>query len=128
MIVLRQGIDLVECDRIASMLRRHGSRFTERVLTTAERERAARLRNPTQFISGRWAAKEAIMKMIGTGWRGQIAWTDMEVLPDELGQPIVTLTGETAKIAERLGLSSVTISITHTKQHAAASAIGIGNP
>ena len=68
------------------------------------------------------------MKMIGTGWRGQIAWTDMEILPDELGQPIVTLTGETAKIAERLGLSSVTISITHTKQHAAASAVGIGDP
>ena len=124
---LRQGIDLVECDRIARMLERHSDRFTERVLTPAERERAAKFNNPVQFIAGRWAAKEALMKMIGTGWRGQIAWTDMEILPDKLGQPIVSLTGETARIAQELGLTKVSVTITHTKQHAAASAIGVGD-
>ena len=126
MTVLRQGIDLVECDRIAGMMERHGERFAERVLTAGERARASQLRHPTTFIAGRWAAKEALMKMIGTGWRGQIAWTDMEILPDHLGQPVVTLTGETARIARDLGLEQVTISITHTKQHAIACAIGIG--
>ena len=126
MAVLRQGIDLVECKRIASMLERHGARFIERVLTPKERERAGRLRDPTQFIAGRWAAKEAILKMIGTGWRGGIGWTDMEVLPDKLGQPIATLTGETARITKELGIARVMVSITHTKQYAAASAIGTG--
>ncbi|HNQ23009.1 MAG TPA: holo-ACP synthase [Phycisphaerae bacterium] len=123
---LRHGIDLVECARIARMLAKHGERFLERVLTPAERAQAARHKDPTQFVAGRWAAKEAILKMIGTGWRGQIAWTDMEVLPDALGQPLVTLHGETAAVAARLGLSDVRVSITHTRQHAAAVAIAVG--
>ena len=123
---LRHGIDLVECRRIAHMLERHGRRFLDRVLTEAERARAARYRHPTQFVAGRWAAKEAILKMIGTGWRDGITWTDMEILPDELGQPLVTLSGETARIAEKLGVKRVILSITHTKDHAAASAIGLG--
>ncbi|MEK7756498.1 MAG: 4'-phosphopantetheinyl transferase superfamily protein, partial [Planctomycetota bacterium] len=69
--------------------------------------------------------KEAILKMIGTGWRGGIAWTDMEVLPDSLGRPVVTLTGETARLAARHGIQRILLSITHTEQQAAASAIGI---
>lgn len=126
--VLRQGIDLVECPRIAGLLERHGRRFLDRVLTPAEQEQAARFRSPTEFVAGRWAAKEAILKMIGTGWRDGIAWTDMEVLPDELGQPLVTLTGETARVATRLGVKSVLVSITHTRKYAAALAIGLGVP
>ncbi len=125
--ILRHGIDLVECSRIARMLERHGRRFLHRVLTEAERARAAQFQDPTQFVAGRWAAKEAILKMIGTGWRDGIAWTDMEVLPDKLGQPLVTLSGETRRIARRLGVERVLLSITHTKQHASASAIGVGD-
>ncbi len=127
MSILGHGIDLVECSRIAKVLENHGQRFLDRVLTPAERELADTYKNPIPFIAGRWAAKEAILKMIGTGWRGKIAWRDMEILPDELGQPVATLTGETARIAEVKGIKRVLLSITHTDHHAAASAIGIAD-
>ena len=125
MSILGHGIDLVECARIAKVLENHGQRFLRRVLTPAERERARSYKHPIPFIAGRWAAKEAILKMIGTGWRGRIAWTDMEILPDPSGRPVVTLTGETARHAERIGIQRVLISITHTRNHAAASALGV---
>ena len=125
MMTIRHGIDLVECARVAEVLHRHPQRFTARVLTASERERAASFRNPVPFIAGRWAAKEAILKMLGTGWRGKIAWTDIEILPDSAGQPRVTLRAETQRIAASLGISNVTLSITHTEHYAAASAIGL---
>ena len=127
MSVLAHGIDLVECKRIAEVLERHGRRFLERILTEAERERAERFKDPLTHIAGRWAAKEAILKMLGTGWRGQIAWTDMEILPDSLGQPLVALSGECARIAAEKGIAKVLLSITHTENYAAASAIGVGS-
>jgi holo-[acyl-carrier protein] synthase len=125
MSILGHGLDLVECARIAQVLRDHGQRFLDRVLTPAEQERTKQFKNPIPFIAGRWAAKEAILKMIGTGWRGGIAWTDMEILPDALGRPVVTFTGETARLAGQLGIRRILLSITHTEHHAAASAIGI---
>ncbi len=126
MSIVGHGIDLVECSRIAKVLDSHHDRFLERVLTPAERMRSTEYRDPIPFIAGRWAAKEAILKMIGTGWRGQIAWRDMEILPNELGQPIVRLSGETARLAAQMGIGRVLLSITHTGYHAAASAIGVG--
>jgi len=126
MSILGHGIDLVECERIARMIAEHGDRFLHRVYTAAEREVAAKYRDPVPFYAGRWAAKEAILKMIGTGWRGQIAWTDMEILPDELGRPVVTLTGETARRATEMGITQTLLSITHTQSQAAASAMGMG--
>ena len=119
------GIDLTECKRIARVCANHRQRFFDRVLTPAEQEQARSHRDPIPFIAGRWAAKEAILKVIGTGWRGQIAWTDMEILPDRLGQPHVALTGETARIAGQKGITRVLLSITHTEHYAAASAIGV---
>jgi holo-[acyl-carrier protein] synthase len=119
------GLDLVDCDRIARMLERHGDTFLDRILTEPEQTLARRHRDPTQFVAGRWAAKEAILKMIGTGWRGEITWRDMEILPDPLGQPLVTLTGATKLRAAELGIARILLSITHTKTHAAASAIGL---
>jgi len=65
--------------------------------------------------------------MLGTGWRGQIAWTDMEILPDALGRPVVTLSGECARLATQQGVARVLLSITHTHETAAASAMGIGS-
>lgn len=102
-------------------------RFLGRVLTPTEREIAKRYRNPIPFVAGRWTAKEALLKMIGTGWRGQITWTDMEILPDALGQPVVGLTGETAKLAKDMGITRTLLSISHTERYAMASAIGVGN-
>ena len=124
MAVLGHGIDLVECARIARLLEEHPERFAERVLTAAERETMGQYKNPVPFVAGRWAAKEAILKMLGTGWRGQIAWTDMEILPDVLGRPMVSLSGETLRIADERGIKRVHLSITHTRDHAAASALG----
>ncbi len=126
MSVIAHGIDLVECVRIARIHEHHGQRFLDRVLTPLEQQRSKVYTDPIPFIAGRWAAKEAILKMIGTGWRGKIAWTDMEILPDDLGQPLVTLSGETARIATAKGIRRVLISITHTEHTAAASAIGTG--
>ena len=125
MSIVAHGIDLVECDRIADMLDKHRDRFLRRVLTPAEIKRAEQYKKPVSFVAGRWAAKEAILKMIGTGWRGKIAWTDMEILPGDLGEPIVTLREETARRADQRGITRVMLSITHTKKYASASAIGI---
>ena len=121
MSILGHGIDLID-----KVYDNHGERFLNRVLTPAEQERGRQFRNPIPFIAGRWAAKEAILKMIGTGWRGQISWTDMEILPDDLGRPVVGLTGETARLAAKIGVQRILLSITHTEHNAAASAIGIG--
>ena len=76
-------------------------------------------------LAGRFAAKEAILKVLGTGWRGQIAWRDMEILNDPNGQPHVVLSGESQRIAAQLGITRILISITHTEHYAAASAIGV---
>lgn len=123
--VVGHGIDLIECERIAGVLRRHGRRFLHRVLTEKERVLADRHRDPVPFVAGRWAAKEALLKMVGTGWRGRIAWTDMEILPDAMGAPKVTLRGATAEAARRRGIERVLLSITHTRMLAAASAVGL---
>ncbi len=125
MSVIAHGIDLVECVRIKRILEHHRQRFLDRVLTPLEQQRSKVYKDPIPFIAGRWAAKEAILKMIGTGWRGKISWTDMEILPDDLGQPVVALTGETARIAAAKGIRRVLISITHTEHTAAASAMGL---
>ncbi len=123
--IVSQGIDLVECERIRDIWQRHGDRFLQRLLTEAEIQYVHKYKNPVPSLSGRFAAKEAILKVLGTGWRGQIAWRDMEITNDVAGQPSVTLTGESRRVAERLGITRILVSITHTEHHAAASAIGL---
>ncbi len=123
--IVSQGIDLVECERIRDVLERHGDRFLERLLTEAEIRHVGRYKNPVPSIAGRFAAKEAILKTIGTGWRGQIAWRDMEITNDSAGQPSVALSGESKRVADRLGITRILVSITHTEHFAAASAIGL---
>ena len=125
MSLIGHGVDLVECARIAKVLADHGDRFLNRVLTPSEQERMRAYRDPIPFLAGRWAAKEAILKTIGTGWRGGISWTDMEILPDALGRPHVHLSGETARQAVLAGIERIVLSITHTPLSAAASAIGL---
>jgi holo-[acyl-carrier protein] synthase len=125
--VAAHGIDLVECARIASLVDRHGNRFCDRILTDRERTYIDTHKLPIPHIAGRFAAKEAILKVLGTGWRGKIAWRDIEILNDPAGRPDVTLRGECAAIAERLGMTRVLISITHTDTYASASAIGLSD-
>ena len=120
-----QGIDLVDFPRIEQMLDRHGKRFLDRIFTSAEQAYAASNRNRTEKLAGRFAAKEAVLKMLGTGWRGKIAWTDIEVVNDSMGKPVVTLSGEVKRIADNLNIGEVSMSITHTANFAIASAAAL---
>ncbi|MBN2560577.1 MAG: holo-ACP synthase [Phycisphaerae bacterium] len=124
--IIAHGIDLIECQRVEHVWRQHPERFLARILTPAERRYCERRKNPLPNIAGRFAAKEAVMKVLGTGWRGQIAWTDIEVTNDKAGQPHVTLSGHSRLVARELGISRILLSITHTENYAAASAIAIG--
>ena len=125
--IIGTGIDLIECQRIREVWQRHGDRFSERMLTPAELAYAQRyVKDLIPRVAGRFAAKEAILKVLGTGWRGKIAWRDMEILNDSSGRPSVTLTGECRRIADALGITQIHISITHTENYAAAVATGVG--
>ena len=122
--IIGHGIDLAEVDRIARMHADHGAHFLDRCFTPAEQEYCLKHRYAMQHFAGRFAAKEAIVKVFGTGLRGAMAWTDMEILNDPLGRPVLKLTGETARLAGQLGIKRILLSITHTEDHAAATAIG----
>jgi holo-[acyl-carrier protein] synthase len=123
--IIAHGIDLVDFPRIGDMIERHGDRFVGRVFTAAEQAYARANRNTVEKYAGRFAAKEAILKLLGTGWRGRIAWTDVEVTNDSAGRPEVTLSGEVKEIAERMGIQQISISITHTANFAIASAVAL---
>jgi len=123
MAIIAHGIDLVDFGRIEQMVERHGRRFLSRVFTPAEQAYAEANRNGMEKLAGRFAAKEAVLKLLGTGWRGKIAWTDIEVVNSESGQPQVRLTGQVKKIADELGIGHITVSITHTANFAIASAV-----
>jgi len=123
--IIAHGIDLVDFPRIEEMIERHGERFLNRVFTVAEQSYAKRHRNPVEKYAGRFAAKEAVLKLIGTGWRGKIAWTDIEVTNNSAGQPEVRLSGEVKEIAERMRVRQISISITHTANFAIASAVAL---
>ncbi len=123
--IVAHGIDLVDCPRIEAMVERHGKRFIQRVFTAAEQAYAGKNKNEIEKLAGRFAAKEAVLKLMGTGWRGKIAWTDVEVINNSSGQPEVTLGGEVEKIAGKLGIKHISISITHTANFAIASAVAL---
>ena len=123
--IVAHGIDLVDCPRIEQMIQRHGERFVKRVFTAAEQAYAQKNKNEVEKLAGRFAAKEAILKLVGTGWRGKIAWTDIEIINNAAGQPEVTLGGEVRKIADKLGIKHISVSITHTANFAIASAVAL---
>ncbi len=123
--IIAHGIDLVDFGRIEEMISRHGERFLERIFTAAEQAYAESNKNSVEKLAGRFAAKEAILKLVGTGWRGKIAWTDIEIVNNAAGQPEVTLVGEVEEIANRLGIKHISVSITHTANFAIASAVAL---
>lgn len=122
--VIGHGIDLVECSRLADMIERHGERFLKRVFTKSELAYSRGKKREIEHLAGRFAAKEAVLKVLGTGWRDGIAWTDIEVVNNPAGQPLVRLTGKCREIADGLHMASIHLSISHTSTHAMASAIG----
>ena len=115
------GIDIIKVDRIRDTLRRFGSRFSDRVLTPAEQ---AYVRARPETMAGRWAAKEAVSKVLGLGVRG-IGWRDIEIERMPTGQPAVRLHGRAADRAEQLGMERVAVSISHEADYAVAVAFGI---
>jgi len=123
--ILAHGIDLVDCPRIKQMIKRHGNRFLNKIFTAGEQAYAKTNRNKIEKLAGRFAAKEAVLKLMGTGWRGKIAWTDIEIINDSTGQPRVTLDGEVKKLAGKLGIKQISVSITHTANFAIASAVAM---
>jgi holo-[acyl-carrier protein] synthase len=119
------GIDIAEVDRIRRTIERFGRRFIERVFTAAEIAYVERRGNAGRYqrYAARFAAKEAGMKAIGTGWRRGVRWRDFEVVNLPSGRPTLRFHGVAARFAEQLAMRSVALSITHTATHALASVI-----
>ena len=115
------GLDIIRVERIREALARFGDRFVRRVLT--ERE-AAYVRGRPETLAGRWAAKEAVSKVLGLGVRG-IGWLDIEIERLPTGQPAVLLHGRAAARADQLGLARIAVSITHEREYALAIAFGV---
>src|SRR3954447_7260875 len=115
------GIDIIKVERIRSALERFGTRFSGRILTESERRY---VRDRPETMAGRWAAKEAVSKVLGLGVRG-IGWRDIEIERLPTGQPAVRLHGRAAARANQLGMERIAVSITHESEYAVAIAFGI---
>jgi holo-[acyl-carrier protein] synthase len=119
---LATGIDLIEIARIEEVVSRHGRHYLERVFTPAELDYCGKR---AESLAGRFAAKEAVAKALGTGI-GDVAWQDIEILGDEQKAPTLTLQGKAERRARELGLTSWSISISHDQSYAIAFVVAIG--
>ena len=115
------GIDIIKVDRIRASLERFGARFTNRVLTPGEQRY---VRDRPETMAGRWAAKEAVSKVLGLGVRG-IGWRDIEIERLPTGQPAVRLHGRAAARAAQLGMGRIAVTISHEADYAVAMAFGL---
>src|SRR6476620_6398876 len=115
--ILGIGTDVVEVLRIAQMIERHGELFIGRVYTPFEIDYCNARKAATQHFAGRWAAKEAILKALGTGWSRGISWTDMEVRHELSGAPKIGLTGVARDIAISRKIGEILISISHCRAY-----------
>ena len=120
------GTDITECVRIEKMLQRHGAHFLEHVFTEREISYSSSKKRSSEHFAGRWAAKEAVLKALGTGWIGGITWKDVEVVNEIGGRPRIVLCGGAQATADQLGISEVQISISHCSSHAIAYAVAVG--
>ena len=114
--ILGTGIDLAEVGRIRDAIGRYGDRFIQRIYTAAEIAYVERKANRFERYAGRFAAKEAGMKAIGTGWKRGVRWVDFEVSNLPSGRPTLRLHGEAARLAGKMGVKSISLSITHTAE------------
>ena len=126
MSIVGTGIDIVECLRIAQMIERHGELFITRVYTDTEIEYCTSRKAATQHYAGRWAAKEAVLKALGTGWRRGIGWRDIEVRNDHKGAPTVHLRGGARDAMEQAGISLMHLTISHCRSFAVAYVVAEG--
>ena len=124
--IIGHGIDLVEVGRIERMLDDHGERFLRRCFTHAERDHAEGAGSRCERYAARFACKEAALKALGTGWRGGIAWTDIAVVNDAAGRPLLEVTGRSSELAARLGIARWHVSLSHSGGYAIASVLAVG--
>ena len=117
------GADLAEVARVRQAIERHGERFLVRVFTPHEIRYCRGHRNAAERFAARFAAKEAAMKALGTGWRRGITWRDIEVTNASSGKPSLTLTGKAQEFFSKLGGTRVLLSLTHTESYALAQVI-----
>jgi holo-[acyl-carrier protein] synthase len=122
-VIVGTGVDLAEVDRIRAAIERHGRRFIERIYTPAEIAYVERKANRYERYAARFAAKEAGMKALGTGWNHGVRWRDIEVSRQPGGRPTLAFHGKAAEFAARLGAAHVALSLTHTEEQAIAQVI-----
>ena len=125
--VIGIGTDIIECLRVAKMIERHGELFLTRVYTPHEIEYCSARKAATQHYAGRFAAKEAVLKALGTGWTRGVHWRDIEVRNDLGGKPRIALSGGAREMCEKLGIGEMLISISHCRTHATAYAVAEGD-
>ena len=121
--ILGIGVDLVEIGRIRAMRERHGARFSERIFLPAEAEFCLARPNSDQHFAARFAAKEAFMKALGTGWARGVGFRTIEVVRPETGPPALALHGKTAEHAEAVGMKQAHLSLSHTETYAVAQVV-----
>ena len=126
--IIGLGTDIVEIARIAQMIERHQEHFLQRIYTEEEIKYCQRRKHCNEAFAGRWAAKEAIMKVLGTDFIKGIGWLDIEVLAERSGKPYVTMRGGAGDFASQLGIDQMLITISHCREYATATAIGVGGP
>lgn len=118
--IVGTGIDICEVDRIRKAVERWGDRFVRRIYTPGEIAYVSRKANKYERMAARFAAKEAGMKAIGTGWRGGVRWQDFEVVNQRSGKPTLQFHGKAKQYADRLGVQNIALSLTHTSQQGMA--------
>lgn len=117
------GVDIVEVSRVAAAIERHGERFLRRVFTESEIRYCDSKANRMERYAARFAAKEAGLKAIGTGWRCGVAWLDLEVQRESSGRPTLVFTGKAGEFATELGVKRTFLSLSHTAEYAVAHVI-----
>lgn len=119
------GIDIIEIGRIAKAIRDKGQRFLRRVFTAQEIARCQKKSEKYQYFGGHFAAKEAVMKALGTGRRKGVRWVDIEVIYNQDGKPDIKLHSRVEAIAKSLGIADIHVSISHIKEYAIAQAVAM---
>ncbi len=122
------GTDIIECPRIGRMIQEHGELFLRRVYTDREIRYCQARKHALEHFAGRWAAKEAVLKAIGTGWSKGICWTDLEIRREGTAGPKVLVRGGAKDAAVQRGIGDILVTISHTRTYATAFAIAVAAP
>ncbi len=124
--IISCGVDICETQRIAEMVKEHGRRFLERTFTDEELEYSLGRPREAEHLAGRFAAKEAVLKALGTGWAAGISWLDISVSILPSGQPRIRINGTAAQVAEERGVKHLHISLSHCHSYAVAMVVAEG--